>query len=113
VAASGKVVSAYDLVRQFALGADWVNMARPFMFAVGCIQARQCSSGKCPTGVATMDPARYRVVGQPLPVGESRAVGEGTAEGTPFSRAEMDAMLGLADQGIRTLISLQKQALGL
>jgi len=38
---------------------------------------------------------------------------QGTAEGTPFSRAEMDAMLGLADQGIRTLISLQKQALGL
>ena len=62
VAASGKVVSAYDLVRQFALGADWVNMARPFMFAVGCIQARDCSSGNCPTGVATMDPARYRVL---------------------------------------------------
>ncbi|GCB03390.1 ribonuclease PH [Ralstonia sp. SET104] len=38
---------------------------------------------------------------------------QGTAEGTPFSRAEMDALLGLADQGIRELISLQKQALGL
>lgn len=38
---------------------------------------------------------------------------QGTAEGTPFSRAEMDALLGLADQGIRTLIGLQKQALGL
>ena len=38
---------------------------------------------------------------------------QGTAEGTPFMRAEMDALLGLADQGIRTLIGLQKQALGL
>ncbi|MCO5401340.1 ribonuclease PH [Ralstonia soli] len=38
---------------------------------------------------------------------------QGTAEGTPFSRAEMDALLGLADQGIRELIGLQKQALGL
>ncbi|MCO5410752.1 ribonuclease PH [Ralstonia mojiangensis] len=38
---------------------------------------------------------------------------QGTAEGTPFSRAEMDALLNLADQGIRTLIGLQKQALGL
>jgi len=38
---------------------------------------------------------------------------QGTAEGTPFSRAEMDALLNLADQGIRTLIGLQKQALRL
>lgn len=38
---------------------------------------------------------------------------QGTAEGTPFTRAEMDTLLGLADQGIRTLIGLQKQALGL
>lgn len=38
---------------------------------------------------------------------------QGTAEGTPFTRAEMDALLGLADKGIRELISLQKQALGL
>ena len=38
---------------------------------------------------------------------------QGTAEGKPFTRAEMDALLGLADQGIRELIGLQKQALGL
>jgi glutamate synthase domain-containing protein 2 len=62
VAASGKVVSAYDIVKHCALGADWVNMARPFMFALGCIQARNCASGNCPTGIATMDPARYRVL---------------------------------------------------
>ena len=62
VAASGKIVSAYDVVRHIALGADWCNMARPFMFALGCIQARDCASGECPTGLATMNPNRYRAV---------------------------------------------------
>ena len=62
VAGSGKIVSAYDIARVCALGADWCNMARPFMFSLGCIQARDCSSGHCPTGIATMDPSRYRAV---------------------------------------------------
>ena len=62
VAASAKIVSAYDIVKHCALGADWCNMARPFMFAIGCIQARDCASGRCPSGVATMDPKRFRVV---------------------------------------------------
>ncbi len=38
---------------------------------------------------------------------------QGTAEGAPFSRAEMNELLALADKGIRELIALQKQALGL
>ena len=62
IAASGKIVSAYDIVRVCAIGADWCNMARPFMFSIGCIQARDCSSGHCPTGIATMDPKRFRVI---------------------------------------------------
>lgn len=62
LAASGKIVSAYDVIRHCALGADWCNMARPFMFSLGCIQARDCASGECPTGLATMNPKRYRVV---------------------------------------------------
>jgi glutamate synthase domain-containing protein 2 len=62
IGASGKIVSAYDIVRTCALGADWCNLARPFMFALGCIQARDCSSGHCPTGITTMDPKRYRVL---------------------------------------------------
>jgi glutamate synthase domain-containing protein 2 len=62
IAASGKIVSAYDIVQHCALGADWINMARPFMFSLGCIQARDCASGMCPTGVATMDPRRYRAL---------------------------------------------------
>ncbi len=62
LAASGKIVSAYDIIRHLALGADWCNMARPFMFSIGCIQALACSSSNCPTGVATMNPRRYRVL---------------------------------------------------
>ena len=62
VAASGKIVSAYDIARICALGADWCNMARPFMFSLGCIQARDCASGHCPTGIATMNSKRYRAL---------------------------------------------------
>ena len=62
VAASAKIISAYDIIRHCALGADWCNMARPFMFALGCIQARDCASSNCPSGVATMDQKRYRVI---------------------------------------------------
>ena len=60
--ASGKIVSAFDMMRVFALGADWCNSARAFMFAIGCIQAQQCHTGRCPTGVATQDPDRQRAL---------------------------------------------------
>jgi hypothetical protein len=45
-------------MRTLALGADWCNSARGFMFALGCIQAQTCHTGNCPTGVATQDPNR-------------------------------------------------------
>jgi ribonuclease PH len=38
---------------------------------------------------------------------------QGTAEGEPFSREEMNALLGLAEAGITQLIAKQKEALGL
>ncbi len=60
--ASGKIVTAFDMARAFALGADWCNSARGFMFAVGCIQAQTCHTGKCPTGVTSQDPARSRAI---------------------------------------------------
>ncbi len=50
------------MARALALGADWCNAARGFMFAVGCIQAQQCHTGKCPTGVTTQDPLRQRAI---------------------------------------------------
>jgi glutamate synthase domain-containing protein 2 len=60
--ASGKITSAFDMARVMALGADWCNAARGFMFAVGCIQAQSCHTGQCPTGVATQDPLRQRAL---------------------------------------------------
>jgi glutamate synthase domain-containing protein 2 len=56
--ASGKIISGFDIARALAMGADWCNSARGFMFALGCIQAQTCHSGNCPTGVATQDSAR-------------------------------------------------------
>lgn len=62
IGASGKVISAFDIARCLALGADWCNSARGFMFALGCIQSRSCHTDHCPTGVATQDPVRQRAL---------------------------------------------------
>ncbi|WP_296510937.1 FMN-binding glutamate synthase family protein [Rhodoferax sp.] len=60
IGVAGKVVSAFDVARYMALGADWCNSARGFMFALGCIQAQHCHTGHCPTGVTTQDPLRQQ-----------------------------------------------------
>ena len=65
VGVSGKIVSGFDIARMLALGADWCNAARGFMFAVGCIQSRSCHTNTCPTGVATQDPYRQQALDVP------------------------------------------------
>jgi glutamate synthase domain-containing protein 2 len=60
VIASGKVMSGFDIFEKLALGADLCNSARGMMLALGCIQAYRCNSNKCPTGIATNDPALQR-----------------------------------------------------
>ena len=60
LAASGKVHSGAGLAINAALGADWSNAARGFMFSLGCVQSLQCHTDRCPTGVATQDPWRQR-----------------------------------------------------
>ncbi|MDF0605988.1 FMN-binding glutamate synthase family protein [Neisseriaceae bacterium TC5R-5] len=62
IGASGKIVSAFDIAGVLAVGADWVNSARGFMFAVGCIQSQSCHTNRCPTGVATQDALRQRAL---------------------------------------------------
>lgn len=62
IGASGKIISGADIAMALALGADWCNSARGFMFALGCIQARSCHTNRCPTGVATQDPTRQRAL---------------------------------------------------
>ena len=70
IIAAGKMLTAMSIIRTLATGADTVNMARGFMFSLGCIQSLSCARDVCPTGIATMgrnvhglDPAdkSYRV----------------------------------------------------
>ena len=60
LAASGKVHSGAGLAMNCALGADWSNAARAFMFTLGCVQSLKCHTGTCPTGIATQDRGRQR-----------------------------------------------------
>ena len=53
--ASGKLVTPAEVAWAFCAGADFVNSARGFMFALGCIQALKCDKNTCPTGVTTHD----------------------------------------------------------
>ena len=62
IGAAGKVITAFDIVRMMALGADWCNSGRGFMLALGCIQAQTCHTGTCPTGVTTQDPVRQKAL---------------------------------------------------
>lgn len=53
--ASGKIVSAFGLAAALAIGADFCNSGRGFMFALGCVQSLSCHTNHCPTGIATQD----------------------------------------------------------
>ncbi|MGB5863005.1 MAG: FMN-binding glutamate synthase family protein [Sulfitobacter sp.] len=82
IGAAGKIISAFDIARALALGADWCNSARGFMFAIGCIQAQACHTNHCPVGVATQDPLRARALD---PVHKSERVAR-------FHRETLDAL---------------------
>jgi len=62
IGVAGKLISAFDLAAVFAIGADWANSARGFMFALGCIQSMSCHTNRCPTGIATQDTWRNRAL---------------------------------------------------
>ena len=51
--ASGKLITPAEMAWAFCVGADFVNSARGFMFALGCIQALKCNENTCPTGITT------------------------------------------------------------
>ena len=65
IGAAGRIVSAFDMTSVLAIGADWTNAARGFMFALGCVQSLSCNTNRCPTGVATQDPGRQRALAVP------------------------------------------------
>ena len=58
VMAAGKIISAFDIYRMLALGADTCYSARGMMFALGCVQSLKCNLDTCPTGITTMIPSR-------------------------------------------------------
>jgi glutamate synthase domain-containing protein 2 len=55
VIASGKMINPAGVAWAMCVGADFVNSARGFMFALGCIQAMKCNKNTCPTGITTHD----------------------------------------------------------
>ncbi|GAB3195211.1 glutamate synthase domain-containing protein 2 [Pontibacter aydingkolensis] len=57
--AAGKIITGVDILKAISLGADMCYSARGMMFALGCIQALQCDSGRCPVGIATQDKNLY------------------------------------------------------
>jgi glutamate synthase domain-containing protein 2 len=62
IGTAGKIATAFDIARAIALGADWCNAGRGFMFSLGCIQSLSCHTDTCPTGVTTQDPVRNRAL---------------------------------------------------
>ncbi len=60
ILAAGKIITGFDVLKAISLGAAACYSARGMMFALGCIQALVCDSGRCPVGVATQNPALYK-----------------------------------------------------
>ncbi len=95
IGAAGKIVSAFDIARTLALGADWCNAARGFMFALGCLQSRACHTDHCPTGVATQDASRWRA----LDVADKAQRVANFQQNTLHALAELIAAAGLEHPG--------------
>lgn len=62
IISAGKTATGFDLLTKMAMGADAVNSARAMMLALGCVQSKSCNTNKCPTGIATTDPARAKAI---------------------------------------------------
>ena len=91
IGASGKLVTAAAICAAMALGADWCNSARAFMFSVGCIQAQRCHTNRCPVGVTTQDPKLQRA----LVVPDKAERVHNFHRNTVHAVAEMIAAMGL------------------
>ena len=91
IGASGKIIDGFSLAANLAIGADWGNSARGFMFALGCVMSLKCHTDRCPTGVTTQDPVRQRA----LVVGDKSERVQNFHSGTVRSLAELLAASGL------------------
>lgn len=93
VFASGKLISAFNIIRHMSLGVDVCYGARPFLLSLGCIQALRCNTNDCPTGVATQD--KELVKG--LVVSDKRTRVKNFHEQTLKGVAEMLGAMGVTD----------------
>jgi glutamate synthase domain-containing protein 2 len=114
VGASGKMVTASAMARSMALGADWCNSARAFMFAVGCIQSQRCHTNQCPVGVTTQDAKLQRALNVP----DKATRVHNYHKNTVHALAEMIAAMGLdhtselrPEQVVRRVTQFQALAL--
>ena len=114
IGASGKMVTASAMARSMALGADWCNSARAFMFAVGCIQSQRCHTNQCPVGVTTQDPKLQRALNVP----DKAERVHNYHRNTVHALAEMIAAMGLdhtselrPEQVVRRVTQFQAMAL--
>ena len=92
IGAAGKVITAFDIARTLALGADWCNAARGYMFALGCIQSLSCHTDRCPTGVATQNQQRQKAL---VPIDKATRVHQ-FHENTLMALRELIAAAGLS-----------------
>lgn len=60
VVASGKLITPAEVAWALCVGADFVNTARGFMFALGCIQSMKCNTNTCAAGITTQNPRLQR-----------------------------------------------------
>jgi glutamate synthase domain-containing protein 2 len=60
--ASGRIATPQDAAMALAIGADAVGIARANLLALGCIQSLKCHTNTCPTGIATQDQRRMKVL---------------------------------------------------
>ena len=95
IGAAGKIITAFDIARTLALGADWCNAARGYMFALGCIQSLSCHTDRCPTGVATQNQERQKAL---VPADKATRVHQ-FHENTLMALRELIAAAGLDHPG--------------
>lgn len=62
IIAAGKLITPAEVAWALCMGADFINAARGFAFALGCIQALKCHTNRCPTGVTTHNPYLTRAL---------------------------------------------------
>lgn len=65
IISAGHTSTGFDMLEKIIVGADTVNAARSMMMALGCVQAKNCNTNHCPTGIATQNPFRAKAIDVP------------------------------------------------